>query len=73
MQHVFVSTGAAVSINDQIGTTGKSGNASALSSVEDEHLHLEIRTSPSPGFGLAGRLDPFKLYGICPLNAPIAG
>ena len=72
MQHILVSTGAEVSINDQVGTTGKSGNASNLPTAE-QHLHFEIRMSPNPGFGLAGRLDPFELYGICPLHAPIAG
>jgi murein DD-endopeptidase MepM/ murein hydrolase activator NlpD len=64
--------GASVEMNDQIGYTGKSGNASNLPTSED-HLHFEIRTSPSPGLGLVGRISPLKLYGLCPLTAPIAG
>lgn len=47
-----------------IGLTGKTGNASKLPSVEDEHLHFEIRTELSPGRGLAGRIDPATLFGF---------
>jgi murein DD-endopeptidase MepM/ murein hydrolase activator NlpD len=72
MQHIYKASGATVEIDEVIGTTGKSGNASNLAASED-HLHFEIRTTAAPGLGLAGRVSPFVLYGICPLNAPIAG
>lgn len=46
-----------------LGLTGKTGNASNLPSIEDEHLHFEIRTEVSPGRGLVGRIDPARLFG----------
>jgi murein DD-endopeptidase MepM/ murein hydrolase activator NlpD len=72
MQHIGKSVGDIVELNDEIGTTGKSGNAINLPASED-HLHFEIRTQASPGMGLAGRISPIKIFGVCPLNVPIAG
>ncbi len=72
LQLVYVTEGQTVALNDELGTTGKSGNASNLPACED-HLHLEIRTAANPGLGLAGRLSPIKLFGRIPLTTPIAG
>jgi murein DD-endopeptidase MepM/ murein hydrolase activator NlpD len=66
----LVAAGATVKKGALIANTGNSGNASNLPSAED-HLHFEIRTSPSPGAGLAGRLSPLKIYKQCPLRAPV--
>ena len=47
-----------------LGSTGDSGNAKGMRG-EDCHLHFEVRTVLSAGFGLGGRLDPrgFVSYG----------
>jgi murein DD-endopeptidase MepM/ murein hydrolase activator NlpD len=49
-----------------IAYTGNSGNASSMRG-ENQHLHFEIRTTPRPGKGLGGRVDPADLYGLRPL------
>jgi murein DD-endopeptidase MepM/ murein hydrolase activator NlpD len=67
---VFVQKDQIVSKNDQIGLTGDTGNANAMRG-EDLHLHFEIRTTPSPGAGLAGRVDPAMLYGYAPIGSTI--
>jgi murein DD-endopeptidase MepM/ murein hydrolase activator NlpD len=72
MQSVFKQPGNPVQMNDEIGRTGKSGNASNLP-ASDDHLHFKIRTQPSPGLGLQGRVSPLKLYKVCPLTIAIAG
>ena len=54
MSDVDVSPGAEVCQGDNIGKTGVSGNASA----DSPHLHFEVRTEPSPGKGLGGRVSP---------------
>ena len=72
MQYISVAVGDAVKLNDYIGSCGKSGNASNLPAIED-HLHFEIRTQEDPGLGLGGRVSPFTVYGICPLNNPVPG
>lgn len=59
-----------VAQGQRIGATGRTGNASNLTGA-DLHLHFEIRTVAMPGLGLAGRISPFKIYGVCPLNSPI--
>lgn len=59
---VLVSQAAPVEEGDLIALTGKSGNASNMSK-QDEHLHFEIRTQPSLGKGLAGRVDPGEVLG----------
>lgn len=38
-----------------LGKVGRSGNVPAFS---PSHLHFEMRTRPSPGLGLSGRLSP---------------
>jgi murein DD-endopeptidase MepM/ murein hydrolase activator NlpD len=42
-----------------VGATGVSGNATNT----PPHLHFEIRTTPCPGRGLAGRIDPGEILG----------
>lgn len=49
---------------DLLGFTGKTGNARTLKKKDEEHLHFEIRTSPLPGGGLAGRIDPGQVLGF---------
>jgi murein DD-endopeptidase MepM/ murein hydrolase activator NlpD len=72
LQTTSVTVNATVEMDDLIGTTGNSGNASNLPHSED-HLHFEIRTQLHPGAGLAGRISPLKIYKRCPLKAPIPG
>jgi murein DD-endopeptidase MepM/ murein hydrolase activator NlpD len=72
LQHAYVTAGHNVKLDDLIATTGKSGNASNLPKDED-HLHFEIRTQANCGLGLAGRISPLVIYGICPLHSPVAG
>lgn len=72
MQTSMVNAGDTVMRGQQIGTTGKSGNASSLGSA-DMHLHFETRTIASPGLGLAGRVDPATFYGSPPMLAAVAG
>jgi hypothetical protein len=62
---ISVKKGDSVKEGQQMGTTGKSGNASNLPKSE-EHLHFEIREIAHPGLGLAGRRDPATLYGPPP-------
>ena len=64
-----VKIGATVHAGDVIGLTGESGNAVGMA-VEDQHLHLEIRTEPWPGLGCGGRVSPTKYFGRCPLTVP---
>jgi len=35
---------------------------------DDRHLHFELRTEPTPGLGLGGRISPFEVYGQPPLT-----
>lgn len=72
MQTVTVKAGDKVSLNDMIGTTGKTGNAWNLPADED-HLHFEIREQAVCGLGLNHRLSPISVFGVCPLHAGIAG
>lgn len=60
---VFVKTKDWVSEGQRLGLTGKSGNAAGFKSIEDEHLHFEVRTEVAPGKGLKGRIDPAKIFG----------
>jgi murein DD-endopeptidase MepM/ murein hydrolase activator NlpD len=68
---VVVTVGRTVHAGDQIGFTGNSGNAANMRGP-DEHLHFEIRTSsrPPPG-GEPFRISPLRVFGRCPLDAPI--
>lgn len=64
LDQVDKSKGDTVTKGDVLGKSGKSGNASSLS-TDEEHLHFEIRTtsSSSPGKGLTGRKDPGDVLG----------
>jgi peptidoglycan LD-endopeptidase LytH len=53
-----------------IGKTGNTGNAATMKG-EDQHLHFEIRTTPFPGLGLAGRISPYQIYGMTPLTTAV--
>ena len=70
LQDASVKKGDAVRKGQLIGHTGKSGNASNLPTPE-YHLHFEIRATPLPGLGLGGRVSPYAVYGVCPLNEAI--
>lgn len=72
LQRTSVIPGSTVKIGSLIATSGNSGNARNLPRAED-HLHFEIRTTRNPGAGLAGRVSPLKIFGRCPLKAPIVG
>lgn len=72
MQHVFKQQGDKVSLNDEIGATGKTGNAANLEACE-EHLHFEIRTKAFLGIGLAHRVSPLKIFKKCPLTYAVTG
>lgn len=67
---IGVAKGQAVRKGQQVGLTGKSGNAIEMQGKQI-HLHFEIRTSPKPGLGLKGRIDPKTLYPSFPLTAPV--
>ena len=71
MKSASVKPGDSVKKGQQIGLTGDSGNANGMRGP-DEHLHFEIRTNPAPGLGLAGRISPMKVYGVCPLKDAVA-
>jgi murein DD-endopeptidase MepM/ murein hydrolase activator NlpD len=72
MQHIFKQEGDQVVLNDEIGATGKSGNASNLA-VSEDHLHFEIRLKAEPGMGLVDRISPIKIFEKCPLTYSIPG
>jgi murein DD-endopeptidase MepM/ murein hydrolase activator NlpD len=72
MQSIYVAKGETVSVASYLGTTGKSGNASNLP-VSEEHLHFEIRTQAYCGLGLAGRVSPMTIFGLCPVYTPHIG
>ncbi len=67
LHSIYAHQPAQVSCGDMIGLTGTTGNAQDMRG-SDQHLHFEIRTTPFPGKGLAGRIDPAQLYGAAPLN-----
>jgi murein DD-endopeptidase MepM/ murein hydrolase activator NlpD len=46
----------------QIGLTGRTGNAHNLH-ADDEHLHFEIREQARAGRGLGNRIDPGEILG----------
>lgn len=62
--------GEPVNLGERIGFTGETGNARGMA-AEDQHLHFELRTEPRPGKGLACRLSPIEIFGVCPLWKPI--
>jgi len=65
-----VKEGQTAKIGQQVGLTGNSGNARSMRG-KDQHLHFEIRTVPIAGRGLGGRMTPLKVFGHCPLRAPV--
>ena len=65
-----VQVGDLVIKGQQIGLTGSSGNAEGLKSI-DEHLHFEIRNKVLTGTGLADRISPLEVFGVCPLHETI--
>ena len=71
LSQATVKAGDRVLLGQLIGRTGNSGNAKDMKG-EDEHLHFEIRDKPLTGLGLADRMSPIEVFGICPLNNPIA-
>ena len=72
LQRASKAAGDLVEMNDQIATAGISGNARRLPAA-DYHLHFEIRTRAVCGLGLVNRVSPLRVFGICPLNSPVAG
>lgn len=64
-----VKVGDSVKQGQVIAKTGDSGNAKGMKG-EDLHLHFEVRTIPTPGLGLAGRMSPLKIYGVVPYKTP---
>lgn len=62
-----VAKGDVVRKGQLVGKTGESGNAKGMKPA-DQHLHFEIRTTPSPGRGLEGRISPAEVFGVCPLK-----
>ena len=70
LQAVSVGMGEVVSEGQQVGLTGKSGNAANLAAADD-HLHFEARVVKSPGKGLGGRVSPTEWFGICPIKVAV--
>lgn len=66
LSEVDVSVGDNVNLGQGIGKTGATGNAAGLPDA-DSHLHFEVRSEPLTGLGLAGRVSPIKIFGVCPL------
>lgn len=65
-----VDMGDRVTLGQEIGKTGCSGNANGMLG-EDQHLHFEIRDIAMPGLGLSNRHSPLEIFGVCPLKTPI--
>ncbi len=68
LNNVFVWSGQTIKLGQIIASTGDSGNAHGMPSA-DEHLHFEIRFKASCGMGLAERVSPIEVFGLCPLYA----
>jgi len=66
LSEVDVFVGDNVNLGQSIGKTGATGNAAGLPSA-DSHLHFEVRSEALTGLGLAGRVSPIKIFGVCPL------
>jgi murein DD-endopeptidase MepM/ murein hydrolase activator NlpD len=63
LSQIYVVAKIFVGEGELLGLTGKSGNASGFKSIEDQHLHFEIRDAAAPGKGLKNRIDPAKFFG----------
>lgn len=70
LQAVTVGMGEVVGEGQQVGLTGKSGNAEGLAAA-DMHLHFEARTVKAPGLGLGGRVSPLEWFEVCPLHEAV--
>lgn len=70
LQELRVKVGDQVEIGQTIALTGITGNASTMKG-QDQHLHFEVREQVLTGLGLDGRISPMKVFGTCPLKAPI--
>jgi peptidoglycan LD-endopeptidase LytH len=67
LSRIDVLPGQAVTVGQQIGLTGSTGNAAGMR-WPDQHLHFELRLRALPGRGLADRRSPLALFGHCPLR-----
>jgi murein DD-endopeptidase MepM/ murein hydrolase activator NlpD len=67
MSKIHVVPGQGVPKGKEIGLAGTTGNAVGMKG-RDQHLHFEIRTVPTPGLGLAGRISPLKIFRAVPLD-----
>lgn len=59
--NICVSEGEFVRGGQEVAETGLSGNAGKYPRYP--HLHFEFRTTPRPGKGLGGRVDPATIFG----------
>ena len=71
LSRVDVTLGQTIARGDRIGLTGTSGNAIGMTGL-DQHLHFEIRTEPTPGLGLAGRVTPLEVFREVPLDHTVS-
>ncbi len=72
LERCYLKQGDQIYGNQELGTTGESGNARGAPK-EDQHLHFEIRTTPTPRSSLLDRIDPVIVFGHCPLTIGVAG
>lgn len=70
LSEIRVKVGQAVKLGQTVAFTGNTGNASTMKG-QDQHLHFEVRDQVITGLGLGGRISPIKVFGTCPLKAPI--
>lgn len=73
LSSIQVAAGDEVHEGDQIGLTGRTGNANSPGITP--HLHFEIRDTgaETPGSGLPHRLDPTWFLGMPPMNQQPGG
>lgn len=67
---INVALGQTVKRGDRVALTGDTGNAKGMKG-SDLHLHFEIRTVPTPGLGLAGRVSPLEVFRHVPLDKAV--
>lgn len=72
LERCYVKQGDHISGNQELGTTGESGNAKGAPKA-DQHLHFEVRTTLTPRPSLMDRIDPVIVFGQCPLTIGAAG
>ncbi|WP_431283707.1 M23 family metallopeptidase [Humitalea sp. 24SJ18S-53] len=61
LSKVTVAPGQFVKGGEAVAESGMTGNAKEFPRYP--HLHFEFRSEPRPGQGLAGRIDPAKIFG----------